>query len=41
MTDGVMSLHDMFDSDTVMSMKITKKFLGAVQYRLESSTKSI
>jgi hypothetical protein len=41
MMGGVMFLADMFDSDTFIAMKLTKKCLGQVQYQHELSMKNI
>jgi hypothetical protein len=41
MMGGVMFLAVMFDSDTFIAMKLTKKCLGQVQYQHELSIKNI
>lgn len=41
MMGGVMFLAVMFDSDTFIAMKLTKKCLGQVQYQHELSMKNI
>jgi hypothetical protein len=41
MMGGVIFLPDMFDSDTFIAMKLTKKCLGQVQYQHELSMKNI